>query len=278
MALPVYRNPNPAFAQKLMLDISQAQRKLPPEGDTDWQKFLEFGNPPVEAVWIRDGISWGYEDPWFREFQNALDTRGIPCAPYHVLYPSQPAADQWRKKRSIVSLDNLRRRRASFWDVEVTNGESRAMVTEKARQVCDMEAQETGKPSIIYTRPYFVQDSMEWDAPWYDNVYWVFALYTWSGAERNPGDIYEVLRERGMSQVGIPAGRVIAVQTAKMGNGKGFGFQSNALDYDRWMLDAAAFDALWGITPVPPPPPTAPTVEATLADHERRITTLEDHA
>jgi hypothetical protein len=38
-----------------------------------------------------------------------------------------------------------------------------------------------------------------------------------------------------MAKVGIPPGRVYAIQTAKMGHGKAYGFESYKLDYDRWV-------------------------------------------
>jgi hypothetical protein len=229
-----------------MLDISQAQRKLPPEAETDWARFSSFGAPPVSSVWIRDGISWGYTDPWYHYFRSMLDVRGYPNAPYHVLYPSQLPVEMWKKKRAIVGIDVLRRNRASMWDLELVLGMSRLMVTRRAYETTDLEAQATGNTPIIYTRPYFVRDSMEWDAPWYDNVLWVMALYRFDGRERNPMDIYAVLKERAMQKVGIPANRVIAVQTAKMGSGWLFGLQSRALDYDRWMGSTEEFDRLWG--------------------------------
>jgi len=246
--IPLYWRPNSQFVQKLMLDISQAQRRLPPDGDTDWSKFLAM-LPPVEAVWIRSGISWGYTDPWFHFFRDALRAAGrpIPTAAYHVIYPSQPALAQWKKKRAIVGVENIKRNGASMWDGELRTGQSRKVVTQRTFEVLDAEAQETGIMPLLYTRPYFVRDCMEWGASWYDNVRFVMALYTWSGRERNPNDIYTVLKEPAMKNVGITANRIVAVQTAKMGNGRAYGFQSRALDYDRWMLDTVAFNELWGL-------------------------------
>jgi len=241
--LPIYWKPRSDLTQIFLLDISRAQRKAPPEDDTDWGKF-DGMLPQPAAVWIRDGISWGYADPWYAYFRDALTDLGIPTAPYHVVYPGQPVVAQFNKMKANVG-GTLVGKKAAMVDGEVTLGQTRKVVTRDTGEMCDRLSQATGAPAVLYTRPQFVRDCMEWEATWYDNVLWVLALYTFSGRERNPTDVYAVLKDKRMSKVGIPAQRVIAVQTAKMGNGRAYGFQSHALDYDRWVAPASQFNALW---------------------------------
>ncbi len=243
MALPVYWKPRPDLRQPFLIDISRAQRKAPPEEFTNWARFLAQ-KPLPRAVWVRDGISWGYTDPWYAYFRDCLADFGIPTAPYHVLYPGQPVAAQFDKMKRNVG-HQLAGERAAMVDVELTLGQSRKVVTRDAGEFCDRLAQVTGSPAILYTRPYFMRDSMELDASWYDNVLYNMALYTFSGRERTPTDIYAVLKS--MPGLHVPPERVVCVQTTRMGTGKAYGFQSNALDYDRWMKSEAELTAMWGI-------------------------------
>ena len=171
--------------------------------------------------------------PWYHFFVNAFAEIGRPSAPYHVFYPSQPVGLQLTKMVNVVGRARLAACKGAAVDVELTLGQPRSVLTRKTGEFCDGLSQISGHETLVYTRPYFVRDCMDWGARWYDNVRWWLALYTFIGRERTPNDIYPTLEA--MAKVGIPPGRVYAIQTAKRGNGKAYGFESYKLDYDRWM-------------------------------------------
>ena len=70
----------------LGVDISAYQYS----SDGKCKPNFDIINAKCEFVAVRAGISWGYQDKWFRY---SWDNLTVPRMAYHVIYPGESAPD-----------------------------------------------------------------------------------------------------------------------------------------------------------------------------------------
>jgi GH25 family lysozyme M1 (1,4-beta-N-acetylmuramidase) len=211
------------------IDLSRYQ------GNINWDKVASHEKNVLFAG-IRAAISWGYVDPWYgRNFAEARRV-GIARAPYHVFYPLQDPIRQaehfWKTVQDSGGMGEL----PLVSDVELEHNATPAQFKKNLLAHLKHLEQLSGRKPIIYSRAsfidYYVTGLGVTPPAWYEDYDWWLAGYLLSG-EEHPGPVALPL--------GVPRERVVIHQTSDRGDGKAFGMESYALDYNRWQFDEAHF-------------------------------------
>jgi len=233
--------PKPDDTRPFLVDVSSHQ------GIIDWEKMLTHIDPVVRGVAIRAGICWGYTDKWFAQNWKEAHSVGFSRTSYHVLYPLEPIDKQMTHWFNIMG-DDLGEA-APVLDVELIHNASRKQITDAAWASCQWVETRTDKYPMIYSRPYFVRDSMQ-KADWFGEVDWWMALYA-KTCEHNGTGLKEMC-----AAAGVPFERVRIQQTGDKGIGAPFGCQSLNLDFDRWLGTEEELAEFFGEATVQPVIPT----------------------
>ena len=81
-------------------------------------------NAKCEFVAVRAGISWGYQDKWFRY---SWDNIKVPRMAYHVIYPGESAVNQMQHFLTIVRRTDTDR---LVLDVEFGHWQTKMKITD----------------------------------------------------------------------------------------------------------------------------------------------------
>ena len=246
------------------IDVSSHQ------GVIDWDKVAAF-TPKVQFVFIRAGMSWGWEDPQFQRNWKEAKRVGIARGAYHVLYPGQPVARQVDKFASIVGEDQGEL--AMSGDVELHHNVKPSAFLPAMGEYLALISEACKRPAICYTRASFIDyyvlgNGLLAPPRWFNDHDWWLAQYLSSGIEHVGPPILPR---------GVRRDRVIIHQTSEKGDGKGAGMESFGLDLNRWQEQSARLTFAGYIAqyngqqppPVDPPqPPPNPCAEL-IAENEQ---------
>lgn len=203
-------------------------------------------NAKCEFVAVRAGISWGYQDKWFRY---SWDNIKVPRMAYHVIYPGESAISQMQHFLNIVrpiATDRL------VLDVELDHGQTKTKITDTLIKCLEYVREHTGRYPIVYSRAswidQFVYVSQLPDVDWWLAHYLKALPYPQFTPEKTPPPL-------------LPKGvtKWLIHQTCEKGNGAEYGVASYYVDYDRWNGDDTAVLAYFGYDgPIEPPPEPEP--------------------
>jgi len=218
MVLSLFEN-QAGLSRPLWRDISRYQGL--------WNPSVSRMNG-VQGVAIRAGISWGYEDPRFKE--NWDKAEGMYRTSYHVLYPDQPIlrqADNWF--RIHPEIDIIPR----VIDLEIQRDCTARTIAQQVWQMSNIVAKEDGVRPIIYSRYLLINN---WLRDWSDvqlniHYYWL-AQYTWDRVREHPGP--PTLPHH------ITEDRILLHQTADKKAGFSGEVESKSVDWDRWLIGNVA--------------------------------------
>ena len=203
-----------------MINITDVSRH---QGDIVWEALTSFFN----AVWIRAGMSWGYEDPRFD--LNWSKSRGkLPRGSYHVFFPLQDPKRQADKWLEILDGDYGELGLAA--DVELHHDANPLVFERNLRSYLIYLEDRTGIRPVIYSRASFfnayITGSGRYNNPpkWYQDYDWWLAQYLRNPDLRHPGPV--------TLPIGVPRERVLIHQDS--GSGVPIGVQSRELDYNHW--------------------------------------------
>jgi GH25 family lysozyme M1 (1,4-beta-N-acetylmuramidase) len=152
------------------IDISRYQYLPDGSKKMDFEAVAKHKDPFVSFVVCRAGISWGYQDPWFKrnwdEIGKIGDYRdGDPAGrgAYHVIYPGEDP---------IAQVDNLFRiiGDGADWDhdrlvidAELDHGQSEETITNAIRRFAYVCHTRTGRYPILYTRTQWLYAYTAWN-------------------------------------------------------------------------------------------------------------------
>ena len=220
----------------LGIDISAYQYS----GDGKRKPNFDIINAKCEFVAVRAGISWGYQDKWFRYSWDNLD---VPRMAYHVIYPEESAISQMQHFLNIVrptATDRL------VLDVELDHGQTKAKITDTLVRCLEYVKAQTGRYPIIYSRAgwinQFVDISQLPSVDWWLANYLKALPYPLYTPEKNPPP----LLPRGVTNWLIH-------QTCEKGNGAEYGVVSHYVDLDRWNGTSNDILEYFGLTGQPEP-------------------------
>ena len=133
--------------------------------------------PYVAFVAMRAGISWGYQDPWFSYyFEEAKRIERIRI-PYHVLFPGEnPQAQMDNLFRIVGEVDYTTI--PLVLDIELHHDQTKARITECAKESVRIITERTGRIPIIYSRKNWIDEHI--DVRRLPPVYWWLAQYRYS--------------------------------------------------------------------------------------------------
>ena len=192
-------------------------------------------NAKCEFVAVRAGISWGYQDKWFRYSWEHLD---VPRMAYHVIYPEESAVSQMQHFLNIVRPTDTDR---LVLDMELDHGQGKAKITDTLIQCLEYVKAQTGRYPIVYSRAswidQFVDVSKLPEVDWWLANYLKALPYPLYTPEKNPPP----LLPRGVTNWLIH-------QTCEKGNGSEYGVASHYVDLDRWNGTSDDILAYFGLT------------------------------
>lgn len=220
-----------------------------------WQRVI---NADIAAAngflgfFLRAGISWGYQDPYFAVNYQNMKNAGLYRSSYHVLYPSQPAlkqADSWFKVHPEPDAEKPIPRAI---DLEVSNSQPAAKIADVTWEMVEICKKRDGFFPILYSRKNLIDP---WLASWTDemlnSLYYWLAQYLAKGYLEHPGP--PALPER------LSKDRVLLHQTSDRKPPPAGMTSSNTQDYNRWEIGNEAemhalISSLWGSETLPPEP------------------------
>jgi GH25 family lysozyme M1 (1,4-beta-N-acetylmuramidase) len=132
------------------IDVSDYQ------GTVDWAKVKADGNTFAFAR-ISDGVNT--PDDQFASNWPAMKAAGVVRGAYQLFRPGQSAEDQanlFLTKLGTLEADDL----PPVIDVEVTSGQSPAVVAQQIQTWLDIVESATGRKAIIYANFYFWRDDI----------------------------------------------------------------------------------------------------------------------
>jgi GH25 family lysozyme M1 (1,4-beta-N-acetylmuramidase) len=144
-------NDNLAFG----IDISQFNNL--PGKLMDFEQVALHKDPVVSFVVCRTGISWGYQDKWFKHNWDGIKTVGdyreLPCGrgAYHVLYPGEDATRQSDNMFRIIGDADWNHDRIVI-DLELHHNQSKRRITDVTKQFAGNCKRVTGRYPILYAR------------------------------------------------------------------------------------------------------------------------------
>ena len=150
-----------------------------------WPDFtqIQAHSPQVAFIGLRAGVSWGFQDPAFKQLAAKASGAGLCLLPYHVIFPSQPAQrqmDNFMRALKGLNLDRVR----LVLDLELDESLSRAEITKVLLTCLQVLHQQTGRWPVIYSRALWVNEHLRVsDLPHLD---WWLAHY----AARQPAPAY----------------------------------------------------------------------------------------
>ena len=232
----------------------------------DYEAVGAFNNPPIEYVFCRLGISWGYQDPTFAthwdDFKQYTD---IPRMAYHVPYPGEDIQEQINNIADYFDRLGGDMGEGPIWsDSELDHGLSRSQVTDFTGEFTEKVAAWFNKVCGMYTYPYFFIDHMLPYADWYpQREYWIAQYYYPELQREHEGPPMPI--------PGIDPAHIVFHQTSSWVDGNLFGAGGNSptgrVDANRYMwYDRLPLNEYFGLEPPPPPP---------NGDLENRVLRLE---
>lgn len=227
--LPLVWKPGP-LPQRLFFDMSSHQ------GIVNFDKML-LCDPEPEAFYIRGGIGSWYIDSKLVYLYALAAEREKPVAIYHVWHPTASWEDHIRHLERLYKLVRPIKEPDGppIVDIEIKGNVSLRKYSTRLEHYVQTAELAVGRRAAAYSRVEFLRSNVE-ALPWMARTEWIFAQYTWTGREHaGPYTRHPM----------IPPSQVVAMQTSKRGDGRYYGCQSKALDYDRWQLDDTAWQRFW---------------------------------
>ena len=221
-----------AFAEPQVIEIATQEKPLGVDVSR-YQGVIDWGKLSTMAQWVymRCGISWGYEDTFFKGNALFAEKYGVPWGAYHVIYSGQGAQRQADNILRIMggNFGNL----PLALDMEVALNQAPNVITNEILQVAQIIEKESGKKPILYSRANWI-DAWTLTGSWRNEFDWWLAQYLSSGVEHaGPPNLPK----------GVTRDRCIIHQTSDRGNGKLYGVQSASIDLNRWQLSQSALSA-----------------------------------
>jgi GH25 family lysozyme M1 (1,4-beta-N-acetylmuramidase) len=243
----------------LGVDISKYQFSA------DGARKPDFGRVKQTCAFIaiRAGISWGYQDPWFRySWENV---KGFPRMAYFVPYFGEDPVKQMDNFFKIVHDGDWTHDRLVL-DNEVQHTNSKATITDCTRRMMEICKQRTGRYPIIYTRANWANQYM--NVATLPKTDWWLAQYLFARP-------YPLYTPEHPGPPTLPKGvdNWLIHQTGEKYSGKEVGVVSYYVDSNRWNGDVAKVLEYFNIGNEPPPPVL--TLEQRVTDLERRVSILE---
>ena len=143
-----------AFGVDLSRYNTSADGKLKVDFDA-----LAAHKPRVVFAGMRTGISWGYQDAWFRYHFSEARRVGILCLPYHVVFPAEDPAAQMDNFLRIVGEDGLAGSRLVL-DMELVHGCNKAKITRCLTECLKLLFRRTGRLPVVYSRGMWVDEHL----------------------------------------------------------------------------------------------------------------------
>jgi GH25 family lysozyme M1 (1,4-beta-N-acetylmuramidase) len=153
------------------IDVSRWQYSPDGKVKLDFEKIALHEDNIVSFVYSRAGVSWGYQDPWFKRnweetarideirAENAVWDAlfGIPPRPcgrgaYHVLYPGENVQNQVDNLFRIIGDDVDWKHDRLVIDAELDHGQSKRTITHAINEFANLCEARTGKYPILYSR------------------------------------------------------------------------------------------------------------------------------
>lgn len=243
-----------------------------------WRDYARYQYPidPAQAVLngvqgaaFRAGISWGYEDPFFKTYWKQWEGYNMYRTSYHVLYPDQPVIKQADKWYSIhPELDIIPR----VIDLELQHGVAWDKIADVTWKMSEIVKSRDGHRPWIYSRWLLVRDWLRsWTTDMINEHYWWLAQYLYYGYVEHPGP---PTRDPRMKE-----SQVILHQTSDHKRSHNGEVGSGAVDWDRWELGTEdnmheLIRKNWGegSGPPTPPPPSDKVVVVTASALNMRST------
>lgn len=230
------------------IDISSYQYS--PDG----KKKPDFGliREKTAFVAVRAGISWGYQDRWFRWSWDHL--AGHNRLAYHVPYFGESPIKQMDNFFRIVEDGSDWNHDRLALDLELAHNNTRRKITDTTLACLEIVLSRTGRYPLAYSRANWVDTYLIFaDLPKLD--WWLATyrkplpapLYT----EEHPGPPY------------LPKGLTdyLIHQTAEKASGKDVGVVSYFVDANRWNGTLGELNAYFGRGQTPPDEPVDPIEE-----------------
>lgn len=203
-------------------------------------------NAKCDFVAVRAGISWGYQDKWFKFSWEHLT---VPRLAYHVVYPGESAQGQMDHFLQIVNPGEHDR---LVLDMELDHGYSKARITQTLLDCMNYLWDETGRYPIVYSRASWINQFVDVaDLP---PLGWWLAHYRYP----LPQPLYTPEKD---PPPALPRGvnNWLIHQTGERGNGSAVGVASHYVDTNRWNGTKQELLAYFGLAddsdPLPPEPP-----------------------
>jgi len=223
------------------IDVSRWQDKM------NWDAVASHASS-VQFAGIRAGVSWGYQDSWFRWNWDESKRVGIPRGAYHVVYPGESVQRQMDAFLATVGED--RGELPLILDCELDHGLSVVQINRTIEGCVDYLYQKTQRMPLLYTRANWVDTYITGKGTppaWLQSVDWWLAQYLKSGVE-HPGPV--------AIPKGVKAERVLIHQTSDKGKPIGCGAAIKTMDYNRWIGTGSRSitEYLRGTAPAKPEP------------------------
>jgi GH25 family lysozyme M1 (1,4-beta-N-acetylmuramidase) len=218
----------------VVIDISRYQEPM------DWATAaIAWSNSDFELVVHRATIATSYTDPYFGYAMTNILKYVIPYSAYHVVRCDYPAKAQINNFINVIKANGATRP----WfplvlDCELDNGKSKAVIAQIIYDCCHCVEDLTGKPPVIYSRRYWVQDHVG-DKKWLNDYKWWLAyypsplFYDWKKWTKPP-----------TPPNGVDPANVILHQVSQSADGKVYGVYkySKSIDVSFWLPEQSLDD------------------------------------
>lgn len=239
------------------IDISRYQYS----GDGKQKPDFEKMRANTSYVAVRAGISWGYQDPWFRHSWDNLD--GHNRLAYHVPHFGEDPMRQMDSFFRIIEGSDFNHDRLVL-DLELDHGHSKRKITDSVKSMLEICKTRTGRYPILYSRATWVNPFMyATEIP--TEVDWWFANYL---APRPEPQYTPEKTPPPLLPVGIR--KWLIHQTAEKGNGSAVGVASYYVDTNRWNGTMEDMNAYFG-RGQSTNPPEKPPVEIEPPEEEEEL-------